>query len=77
MSDSKRKTTKNLAAARKAKSDELDKMIDISAKDLNRSQVELRLTPWRVTWARQDMVMERQERIIELLEELLKATKKK
>lgn len=51
--------------------------LEESGKGLHRSQVEIRYAPWQLTWVRQDMMMERQERIIELLEEILKAMKKK
>jgi hypothetical protein len=57
--------------------EELRKMIEDAGEGLLRSQVDLKYAPWQVTWEHQDMIMERQEKMIGLLEEILKELKKK
>ncbi|UCH88247.1 MAG: hypothetical protein JSV49_08250 [Thermoplasmata archaeon] len=72
-----KKSPQSLASERQKKMEELDKLLEEAGKGLMKSQVELKHVPWRVTWERQDMLMERQERIIELLESMLAELKKK
>jgi hypothetical protein len=38
-----------------------------AGKGLFQSQVELKQAPWKVVWLKQDLMIERQEKIIELL----------
>ncbi len=38
---------------------------------LFKEQVELRTLPWEATWAREDIIIENQERIIQLLEQMI------
>jgi hypothetical protein len=77
MSTSKGKSIKKMEEERQARIEDLRKMVDDAGDGLLRSQVDLKYAPWHITWERQDMIMERQERMIELLEEMLKELKKK
>lgn len=77
MSKNKDKSFKKLEEERQKRIDGLRKMVDDAGEGLLQSQVDLKYAPWHVTWENQDMIMERQERMIELLEELLKELKKK
>ena len=71
------KSSEKLAESRKKRMKELIELLDSAGEGLLKSQVELKHAPWYVTWERQDMIMERQERMIELLEDILKELKKK
>jgi len=54
-----------------------EKMLEEAKKGVFPTQAELRIAPWKVTWDRMDMIMERQERTIALLEQLVLDKKKK
>jgi len=77
MPRSKKKTLKALKEEREDLREYESRFLNMSGKDLLKDQVEVKFAPWHLTWVRQDMMMERQERIIELLEELIKLKKKK
>jgi len=77
MANIKTKSLKEFEEERQKRLEDLKLMADKAGEGLLRSQVDLKYTPWRVTWERQDMMMARQERIIELLEDILKELKKK
>lgn len=47
-----------------------------AGKGLFQSQVELKQAPWKVVWLKQDLMLERQEKIIELLSNINKNLEK-
>ena len=47
-----------------------EKLMEDAKAGLHESQVEVVHAPWRATWERMDLMLERQERIIELLERM-------
>ena len=77
LSQSKDKSFKKLEEERQKRIEDLRKMVDDAGEGLLQSQVDLKYAPWHITWEHQDMIMERQERMIELLEQMLKELKKK
>ena len=62
--------TARMAQDRKARLEEQERLIKESGRGLLDTQVEVKYAPWRATWERLDLLLERQEHIIALLEKL-------
>ena len=50
--------------------EEIFTLLKEAGKGLFQSQVELKQAPWKVAWLKQDLMIERQEKIIELLSDI-------
>ncbi len=59
-----------LKTEREKKTKKIFISLDELGKGLHRDQVDVKLVPWRNTWEMTSMMMERQEQIIDLLEDI-------
>ena len=70
--------SKSLSTLKKEREERIaaaTELLQHAGKGIMQAQIELKQAPWKVTWERLDIMLEHQERIIQLLEELLKIEK--
>jgi len=67
---------KELQNQRNDMESDVQDLINESGRGLFQSQVELKLAPWRATWMKLDLMLERQEKMVQLLSEINENLKK-